>query len=71
MANLQFRGVSYDSSSHEQLSSSPVEHTYRGQHFSAPLRREQVAGSATQTLYYRGQAYQRRVATAAAELQSN
>ena len=71
MTRLQFLGASHDPSQREQPSTSPVEHTYRGQHFSAPLRREQVAGSATKTLYYRGQAYQRRVATAAAELQSN
>ena len=71
MANLQFRGVSYDSSSHEQLSSSPVEHTYRGQRFLAPLRHEQVVSPRTMTLLYRGHAYQRRVTSAASELESN
>ena len=71
MANLQFRGVSYDSSSHEQLSSSPVEHTYRGQRFIAPLRHEQVVSPSTMTLLYRGHAYQRRVINAASELESN
>lgn len=68
MTKLQFHGVSYDPSFREQPSSSPVEHTYRGQHFRAPLRHEQASSTSTTTLYYRGQAYQRRAAAAAAEL---
>ena len=40
MTKLQFHGVAYDSASHEQPSGNPVQHTYRGQRFDAPLRHD-------------------------------
>jgi hypothetical protein len=71
MTKLQFLGVSYDPTLREQPSNSPVEHTYRGQRFTAPLRHEQTSSADTTTLYYRGQAYQRRAAAAAAAAELN
>ena len=40
MTKLQFHGVAYDSARHEQPSGNPVQHTYRGQRFDAPLRHD-------------------------------
>tara|TARA_E500000178_G_scaffold74640_1_gene72435 strand:+ start:13779 stop:13994 length:216 start_codon:yes stop_codon:yes gene_type:complete len=71
MTKLQFLGVSYDPTHREQPDTTPVEHTYRGQQFAAPLRHEAAATTQTKTLYYRGRAYQRRVAEAAAQVQAN
>ena len=71
MTKLQFLGVSYDSSRREQPATTPVEHTYRGQQFEAPLRHEESPKAEVKTLYYRGRAYQRRVAEAAAQVQTN
>jgi hypothetical protein len=71
MTKLQFLGVSYDSSRREQPTATPVEHTYRGQQFEAPLRHEESPKSEVKTLYYRGRAYQRRVAEAAAQVQAD
>ena len=70
MTKLQFHGVSYDSARHEQPSTSPVQHTYRGQRFEAPLRHD-AANVQPTTLSYRGQAYQRRSSEAAAQVNAN
>jgi hypothetical protein len=70
MTKLQFHGVAYDSARHEQPSATPVEHTYRGQRFAAPLRRDAANVQPTK-LSYRGQAYQRRSAEAAAQVNAN
>jgi hypothetical protein len=70
MTKLQFHGVSYDSARHEQPSTSPVQHTYRGQRFEAPLRHD-AANMKPTTLSYRGQVYQRRSAEAAAQVNAN
>ncbi len=68
MTKLQYRGVSYDNASHEQPSSQPVEHSYRGQHFEAPLRHEAADVDADVELQYRGHAYHHRQAEAAREV---
>ena len=70
MTKLQFHGVAYDSASHEQPSGNPVQHTYRGQHFDAPLRHDAAPVQPTK-LSYRGQVYQRRSAAAAAQANAN
>ena len=70
MTKLQFLGVSYDSDRHEQPSAAPVEHTYRGQRFEAPLRHDAAPVEPTK-LSYRGQVYQRRSAAAAAQVNAN
>ena len=70
MTKLQFHGVAYDSARHEQPSGNPVQHTYRGQRFDAPLRHDAAPAQPT-TLSYRGQVYQRRSAAAAAQVRSN
>ena len=70
MPKLQFHGVTYDSKRQEQPSGTPVQHTYRGQRFEAPLRHDAAPVQPT-TLSYRGQVYQRRSADAAAQVNSN
>ena len=70
MTKLQFHGVAYDSASHEQPSGNPVQHTYRGPRFDAPLRHDAAPVQPT-TLSYRGQVYQRRSAAAAAQGNAN
>jgi hypothetical protein len=65
MSQLQYRGVSYDSSRHEQPSEQPVDHAYRGQHYSAPLRHEAADVDTSTELHYRGHVYQHRAAEAA------
>ncbi|MFS6819700.1 DUF4278 domain-containing protein [Synechococcus lacustris Tous-12m] len=36
MTKLQYRGVSYSNDNREQTSNQAVDHSYRGQHYSAP-----------------------------------
>lgn len=55
-----YRGVSYDPSQHEQTSSTQVEHTYRGLHYSASLRHEAAIPDPTVELHYRGSTYHHR-----------
>lgn len=57
MPRLLYRGVSYDNSRHQSLPATPVEHIYRGQHFSAPLRHLAAPVDPDLELHYRGQAY--------------
>ncbi|QPN63306.1 DUF4278 domain-containing protein [Synechococcus sp. CBW1004] len=57
MTRLQYRGVSYDNSRHEQLPAAPVEHIYRGRHFNAPIRHEAAAVDPELELHYRGHVY--------------
>ncbi|MFM7086868.1 MAG: DUF4278 domain-containing protein [Cyanobium sp.] len=65
MTRLQYRGVAYDNSRHEQPSSAPVEHIYRGQHFEAPLCHEAAVPDTEVELHYRGHVYHHRAAEAA------
>ena len=65
MTKLQYRGVGYDNAQHEQLSNEPVDHAYRGQHYSAPLRHEAADVDTSTELHYRGHVYHHRVAEAA------
>jgi hypothetical protein len=65
MTKLQYRGVAYDNATHEHLASTPVEHTYRGQHFEAPLNHEAAPVDPSQELHYRGHVYHHQAATAA------
>lgn len=57
MTRLLYRGVSYDNSRHQPLPSTPVEHIYRGHHFSAPLRHEAAPVDPALELHYRGHLY--------------
>jgi hypothetical protein len=68
MTKLQYRGVSYDNATHEQLSSTPVEHTYRGQHFEAPLSHDPAPVDPAQELHYRGHVYHHQAAVAAEQV---
>ena len=36
-AQRTYRGIPYDPAQHERLSPERVDHTYRGQHYDAPL----------------------------------
>lgn len=65
MSRLQYRGVSYDSSRHEQPAEQPVDHAYRGQHYSASLRHEPTESDPAVELHYRGLAYHHDRAAAA------
>ncbi len=68
MTKLQYRGVAYDNASHEQLPTTPVEHTYRGQHFEAPLSHDAAPVDTDVELQYRGHHYHHQAAQAAAQV---
>lgn len=68
MTRLLYRGVAYDNSRHEQPSIQPVEHTYRGHHFEAPLRHEAAQPDTEVELHYRGHVYHHRAAEAAQQV---
>ncbi|MFM2158028.1 MAG: hypothetical protein RLZZ124_502 [Cyanobacteriota bacterium] len=68
MTRLQYRGVSYDNAQHEQPSATPVDHAYRGLHYSASLRHEAAPVDTGLELHYRGQVYHHRQAEAAREV---
>lgn len=57
MTRLQYRGVSYDNSRHEQLPDTPVEHIYRGSHFNASIRHDAADVDPDLELHYRGHVY--------------
>jgi hypothetical protein len=54
---LRYRGLPYEKGSHQQPSSRPVEHTYRGRHYVAPLMHEVATADTTVDLCYRGHHY--------------
>jgi hypothetical protein len=68
MTKLQYRGVSYDNAHHEQPSSQPVDHTYRGQHYEAPLRHDAASIDVETEFHYRGHVYQHRADAAARQV---
>lgn len=70
MTKLQYRGVSYSNDNREQVSNQAVDHSYRGQHYSAPLRREAAAVDTQVALQYRGHVYQHRQAEAADQVKN-
>ena len=57
MSRLLYRGVSYDNSQHQQPSAAPVDHVYRGQHYSAALLHEAAKVDSTRSFHYRGHEY--------------
>jgi len=65
MTKLHYRGVSYDNATHGHPSCAPVEHTYRGQHFEAPLNHDVAPVDPRQELHYRGQVYHHQASAAA------
>lgn len=67
-APLRYRGVPYDTASHELPSEQPVEHTYRGTHYLAPLRHHASAPDPELELHYRGSVYHHRAAEAARQV---
>jgi hypothetical protein len=71
MTKLQYRGVSYDNASHEQPSAQPVDHAYRGQHYSAALRHEAAPVDTEVELQYRGHVYYHRQAAAAEQVNAD
>ena len=54
---LRYRGLSYGKDSHQQPSSRPVEHTYRGRQYVAPLLHEVAPSDKKADLCYRGHHY--------------
>ena len=54
-----YRGITYDPALHEQFNLARVDHTYRGQHYDAPLSHS-AANASTVELHYRGSVYQQR-----------
>jgi len=57
MTRLQYRGVSYDNNLHQPPSAAPVDHIYRGQHYSAALLHEAAKVDSTRSFHYRGHEY--------------
>ncbi len=58
MANpMRYRGVPYEKASHENPSTRPVEHTYRGRRYQAALLHEAAAADTKADLCYRGLHY--------------
>jgi hypothetical protein len=58
---LVYRGVRYDvHRPHEAPSREPVEHVYRGVHYSEALRHEPMPVDETIELHYRGHVYHQR-----------
>lgn len=57
MARLLYRGVPYDTSSRPHPTPIPVQHTYRGHLYSAPLLHEPAPLNPNLELHYRGHAY--------------
>ena len=70
MTKLQYRGVSYSNDNREQVSNQAVDHSYRGQHYSAPLRHEAAPVYTQVELQYRGHVYQHRQAEAANQVEN-
>jgi hypothetical protein len=54
---LRYRGLPYEKDSHEQPSSLPVEHIYRGHRYVAPLLHEVAPSEQKADLCYRGHHY--------------
>ena len=71
MTKLQSRGVSYSNANREQVSDKVVDHSYRGQHYSASLRHEAAPVDTQVQLQYRGQVYQHRQAEAADQVKDS
>ena len=55
-----YRGVSYAPRQLDQAGGAPVDHTYRGLHYSAPLHQEGTVPNETVELHYRGSVYRPR-----------
>lgn len=68
MTKLQYRGVSYDNTTHEQPSAQPVDHAYRGQHYDASLRHEAADVDVDTEFHYRGHVYHHRAEEAAQQV---
>ena len=59
IAELCYRGISYDPRCHERLSDLPVDHIYRGHHYSAAPRHLAAPVNAGAEFHYRGVTYKR------------
>jgi hypothetical protein len=59
-SSLCYRGLRYDHSHDQPPSASPVDHTYRGHHYVAPLRHQPCPTVEAHDLIYRGNHYQPR-----------
>jgi hypothetical protein len=62
MTRLQYRGISYDNSRHQQPPATPVEHIYRGHHYNSSLRHEAAPVDPALELHYRGHVYHHQAA---------
>ena len=63
MVQLKYRGVDYDPAQRHDLSDQPVEHVYRGIHFSQAPRHEAAPLSDQPVrVSYRGAVYETRIA---------
>jgi hypothetical protein len=65
---LRYRGVPYEAGHHELPSEQPVDHTYRGTHYQAPLRHEVRPPDPEVELHYRGSVYHHRASEAARQV---
>lgn len=59
-AERTYRGVNYSPNQHERVSSTFVEHVYRGKRYEAPLKHEPTAPNQNVELNYRGTVYNHR-----------
>lgn len=71
MTSLRYRGVAYDTASHDQPSAVPVDHVYRGHHYVASLLHESSDQDPEVELHYRGHIYHHRSAEAARQVNQN
>ncbi|HGY5535783.1 MAG: DUF4278 domain-containing protein [Prochlorococcus sp.] len=55
-----YRGIAYKAADHEQLSSSNVDHVYRGHRYEAPLKHDAAPTDTSVELNYRGKVYHQR-----------
>ncbi|TGG83815.1 MAG: DUF4278 domain-containing protein [Aphanocapsa feldmannii 277cV] len=62
MVSLTYRGVTYDTTAHEAISTVPVDHVYRGVHYNEALHHDVPRAAQTVKLTYRGKVYQARCA---------
>jgi hypothetical protein len=60
MTRLQYRGIRYDKVQRQQPSAIPVDHAYRGLHFTSTLLHEAAAVDPDRAFHYRGLDYQPR-----------
>jgi hypothetical protein len=61
MTRLQYRGIRYDKVQRQLPSATPVDHAYRGLHFTRTLLHEAAAVDTDHVFHYRGHEYHHQV----------